>query len=243
MIRNVLMEILAIQNCKTEGFGLYEKYFVDHKIEYRVVHAYRHHSLPRADAFDAILVGGTPISAYEAREHPFLQKEREYLHDALLAEKPCFGICCGAQILAQLLGAQVRKCQRKEIGSYEVRLTAVGQRDPLFDGFPTRFPVFHWHGDTFDIPAGAELLIEGDGCTNQLFRDHNVVGVQFHLEVTAEEAAAWADEYAEELAEFGKSKQQVVGECDRREQEMRPLAARLLHNFLNFVALQSAGTL
>lgn len=225
------MKILAIQNCEIEGFGLYDEYLLAQESEHRVVHAYRERALPPVEAFDAILIGGTPISAYDARDFPFLQRECEYLRQALAARKPCFGICCGAQILAQLLGAEVRKCSRREIGGYEVRLTSAGQSDPLLDGFPLSFPVFHWHGDTFEIPVGAQLLVEGDDCRNQVFRCGNVVGVQFHLEVTSNDASVWADEYAAELAELGKTKAQVVTECREREREMRPLAYRLLHNF------------
>ena len=229
------MKILAIQNCEIEGFGLYELYLLDREIDYRVVHAYRDRTLPPVEAFDAILIGSTPISAYAAGEYPFLQRECEYLQRALAAGKPCLGICCGAQILAQLLGAQVRKCKRKEIGGYELHLTPEGQNDPLLHGFPPLFPVFHWHGDTLDIPADAQLLVEGDDCRNQLFRCGKVVGVLFHLEVTGNVASLWADEYAAELAELGKSKAQVVAECRKREQAMKPLADQLLGNFVKLV--------
>jgi GMP synthase (glutamine-hydrolysing) len=152
------------------------------------------------------------------------------------ARKPCFGICCGAQLLAQLLGARVGRCEQMEIGGYQVRLTPAGREDPLLDGFPPCFPVFHWHGDTFDVPDGAELLVEGELCRNQLFRRGNVVGVQFHLEVTCEEAETWADVYAGELAGAGKSKAQVSAECRERQPEMEVLAARLLGNFLEIIS-------
>ncbi|MBN1581799.1 MAG: gamma-glutamyl-gamma-aminobutyrate hydrolase family protein [Anaerolineae bacterium] len=111
-----LNKILAIQNCEIEGFGLYERHLAARGIDYQVTHAYRGHFLPPLESFDAILVGGTPLSAYVAHEHPFLQAEVAYLEQALDAGKPCFGICCGAQILAQILGARVGRCERMEIG-------------------------------------------------------------------------------------------------------------------------------
>lgn len=229
------MKILAIQNCEIEGFGLYEKYFIDHGMKYQIIHAYQNDSYPDVNLFDAIFISGTPISAYEAHKYPFLQKECEYLRQAIEVRKPCFGICCGAQILAMLLGAQVRKSEQKEIGGYEVRLTKAGQRDPLFQQFPVQFPVFHWHGDTFDIPSSAELLVEGDGCKNQLFRWNKVVGALFHLEMTSHDVIKWAEEYAQELVEIGKSKEQVVMECFKQEKEMSLLAIRLLDNFFSLV--------
>ena len=224
--------ILAIQNCEIERFGLYENYLLSQQIRHKVVRAYRDETLPPVATVDAILIGGTPVSVNALDKHPSLEAEREYLRQALQAGKPCLGICWGAQILAQLLGAQVRECERKEIGVYEVRLTSEGQNDPLLEGFPPVFPVFHWHGDTFDVPFGAKLLVEGDQCRNQLFRSGNVVGVQFHLEVTSGSASLWADEYTAELADFDKSKTQVVAGCREREQQMTPLAPQLLRNFL-----------
>ncbi len=229
------MKILAIQNCEIEGFGLYEKYFIDHGIKYQIIHAYQNDSFPEIDLFDAIFIGGTPISAYEAHKYLFLQEECKYLGQAIELRKPCFGICCGAQILAMLLGAKVRKCEQKEIGGYDVRLTNIGQSDPLFDQFPSHFPVFHWHGDSFDIPPSAELLVEGDDCRNQLFRWNKVVGTLFHLEVTSQDVIKWAEEYAQELVEIGKSKEKVVMECFEQEREMSMLAIRLLDNFFSFV--------
>ena len=226
------MRILAIQNCRAEGFGLYERAIQELGTGYRLVHAYRDESLPPHEDFEAILVGGTPVSAYEAHAHPFLQAEREYLQDAVHKGKACLGICCGAQILAQILGAEVRRCQWMEIGVYKVQLTEVGCKDGLLKGFPPRFPVFHWHGDTFGLPDDADLLVEGQDCPNQMFRRGKVVGVQFHLEVTSSTAGIWANEYRDELAAFGKSKAAVVAECRQREQEMNTLAARLLDNFL-----------
>jgi GMP synthase-like glutamine amidotransferase len=229
------MRILALQNCEIEGFCLYERHLAARRIDCQVVHAYRGHPLPSSEAFDALFVGGTPVSAYAAHEHPFLQVEIAYLGRALSAGKPCLGICCGAQILAQILGARVERCEHKEIGGYQVRLTPAGRQDPLLDGFPPRFSVFHWHGDTFGVPDGAELLVEGALCRNQLFRRGNVVGVQFHLEVTCQEAATWADAYAGELAEVGKSKEQVIAECREQQPEMEVLATRLLDNFFKII--------
>lgn len=226
-------KILAIQNCEVEGFGLYEKYFIDNSITCEVARPYRGGNLPEPDEFDGILIGGTPISANDVAEHTFLEKEREYLRRALENGKPCFGICCGAQILAGLLGASVTRCEKMEIGGYKVTLTEAGKSDGLMRGFPAEFPVFHWHGDMFAVPKGAELLVAGAGCRNQMFRQGNVVGVLFHLEVTSAMAADFADCYVDELDEFGKTGKQVVEECRTREGTMAPLASTLMRNFVD----------
>lgn len=226
------MRILAIQNCPVEGFGLYAHRLLDRRVDFTVVHAYAGDPMPLLEAVDAVLVGGTPISAYEIQKPAFLRKEIQYVAGAIQAGKPCLGICFGAQILAQILGARVRKSEQMEIGCSEVRVTEAGGRDSLLQGFPVAFPVFQWYADTFAIPAGGDLLIEGDLCRNQMFRSSHIAGVQFHLELTGADVAAWADEYAGELSQVGKAKDEVVAQCREREREMGALAGMLIENFL-----------
>ena len=229
------MAILGIQNCAVETFGRYEQSLVERGVEYRIVHPYLGEAFPPLADFDALLVGGTPISVHAIDEVPFLRAEHEYLADALASEMACFGICFGGQILARLLGARVRSCEPKEIGGYNVDLTAAGQQDCVLSQFPRKFPVFHWHGDTFDVPIEADLLVEGSPCQNQMFRHGRVIGVQFHLEVGAHEASEWIRAYADELAGFGKDEAEVVKECCEQEDVMARLADQLLANFLRGV--------
>ena len=226
------VRVLAIRNCELEGFGLYEGLLLDRGAEVREVHAYRGAALPRHRDVDAIMVGGTPTSAYEVQEHAFLRRECAWLADAVNSSTPCLGICCGAQILAMLLGARVGPAPAPEIGTYEVRLTEDGRRDELLAGFPASFPVFHWHGDAFDVPASGSLLAVGDG-GNEVFRHGNVLGLQFHLEVTAAEAAHWALAYDSELTGVRKTVPEVVAECRAAEPFMAPLAGRLIEAFLD----------
>lgn len=231
-----VLKVLVIQNCATEDVGLYEQYLIDRQINYEVLHPYNGSRFPWIRGYDAFLVGGTPISAYQYQRHSFLRREWRYLKRILKSNKPLFGICCGGQLLARLLGAKVRKNPVMEIGGYEVEMTSQGRNDPLLKGFPRRFPVFHWHGDTFDIPDRAQLLVRGEDCRNQLFRYNNAVAVQFHLEVNSIDAARWADQYAEELSKFHKTKHMVVEECEEHETTMRSLAYRLMDNFLGLGA-------
>jgi GMP synthase-like glutamine amidotransferase len=223
------VKVLVIQNCATEGVGWYEQFLVDQGATVDTVHAYRGDSFPGVASHDACIVGGTPVAAYAIDEHSYLKEEWNFLEAAVDAGMPCLGICFRGQLLARVLGADVRPNPTKEIGAYTVRRVVP---DPVIAGLPAAFPVFQWHGDTFDVPDGATLLVEGDLCRNQLFRHGNAVAVQFHVEVTSEEAARWADEYSEELAQFGKTKKQIVAECAMHEAEMRPLARRLLNNVL-----------
>lgn len=231
------MRVLVIQNCETEDIGLYAVYMQQHGIEFDVVHAYLPDSVLRtAGDYDALFIGGTPVSIWEIDQHAFLLRESAYLSAALDKGKPCFGICGGGQLVTHLLGAEVRKNPEMEIGCHEVRLTARGESDPLLRGFPPRFPVFQWHADTFDIPQGASLLAEGNLCKNQLFRRGTVVGVQFHVEVTADTVALWADEYADELKLVKKDSRTIVEECRNHESQMCRLCNLLLDNFFALVS-------
>ncbi len=146
--------------------------------------------------------------------------------------KPVLGICFGAQLLAKLLGAPVRRNPVTEIGTHPVRLTAAGRSDPLFQGFPKTFPAFQWHNDTFDIPPWGLQLAESRDCPNQGFRMGSAVGLQFHLEVTAPEALRWANAYPDELRAAGISEARITRECLEQQPLMAELADRLLDSFL-----------
>jgi GMP synthase (glutamine-hydrolysing) len=226
------MRILGIQNCELEGFGRYGDLLRKLGIPFDLVRPDAGQPLPPWSAYDALLVGGTPISANDLARHAYLHAEYRYLEEAVRAKRPCLGICCGAQLLALAQGGAVHRCARMEIGCTRVRLSAAGAVDPPLDGFPASFPVFQWHGDRFDVPPGGELLVAGDQCNSQAFRCASVAGLLFHLEVPAAEVGAWERAYPEELTGVGKARGDAVAECRPHDAEMAALAERLLGNFL-----------
>jgi GMP synthase (glutamine-hydrolysing) len=189
---------------------------------------------PPAEFYDAFIIGPTPISANDVDDHDFLRREWEFLGALIESGKPVLGVCCGGQMLARRLGAEVVRSPEKEVGGYEVRLTEEGLEDPLFAGFPEEFPVFHWHSDMFEVPPGGSLLAVGEPCPIQAFGWGNVRGVIFHLEIDSREASRWARAYHAELEAVGKTREQVLKECREREPEMRELAYLLMENFLGF---------
>ncbi len=226
--------VLIIQNDATENLGLYEA-FLRERAGVDVVHAYSMASgeeFPGAEGYAAFVVGPTPIPANDAQRHPFLVREWEYLSRVVGSGKPVLGVCCGGQILARLLGGEVVRSPRKEVGGYTVKLTDAGLADPLFHGFRREVPVFHWHGDMFKVPPGGALLARGDPCPIQAYTWRNIRGIIFHLEIDHREAERWATAYPEELAAVGKTKEQVLDECRAKEPEMRRLSEKLIDNFL-----------
>ena len=230
-----MQRVLIIQNDPPETLGLYEKYLKENT-DLHLIHAYKmgyNEEFPPIEQFTHFIIGPTPISANDALNHEFLRKEWKYLQEIVNSGKPCLGICCGGQMLAKLMGGEVLKSPSKEIGGYKVALTEQGLSDPLYQGFPIEFPVFHWHSDMFTVPQGGVLLATGNPCPIQSFRKDNVWGVIFHLEITTQDAMRWADAYPDEPRAIGKTREQVLNECNSDEHEMRDLAITLMRNFLS----------
>jgi GMP synthase (glutamine-hydrolysing) len=138
---------------------------------------------------------GGPMNVDETERYPALAHEVAWLQKAVEAEIPVLGVCLGSQLLAKALGARVYANRVKEIGWYDIELVSSAADDPLFAGSPQTINIFQWHGDTFDLPAGAVQLARSPQCENQAFRfGKSAYGLQFHLEVTAEIIDDWLGE-------------------------------------------------
>lgn len=146
--------------------------------------------LPPHTAFDWLIVMGGPMNIYEYEQYPWLRAEKQLIGEAIAANRRLLGICLGSQLIADVLGGKVTRNKHIEIGWFPVRLTTRDSR--LLDDFPETFDAFHWHGDTFEIPAGARHLASSEACANQAFAyGERVLGLQFHPEVTASNVRDW----------------------------------------------------
>lgn len=146
---------------------------------------YEEESLPDPAEFDGLIIMGGPMSIHDEEQYPWLADEKHLIGGAISGEKLVLGICLGAQLIADALGARVYRNQHKEIGWFPVRFTPeIRRRDP-FRFLPSKLSVFHWHGDTFDLPEDALRIAKSAGCANQgfLYQEH-VLALQFHLEST-----------------------------------------------------------
>lgn len=158
--------------------------------------------LPDLASIELLVVMGGPMSVHDEARYDWLRAEKRLLRRAVERETPVLGVCLGAQLVAEALGAAVRPNGQREIGWFPLRLRDEARRSPLFRAFPSSFPAFHWHGETFDLPADALPVAESDGCANQGFVfGERIVGLQFHLEATEGSIAGLVENCANELIE------------------------------------------
>ncbi|MBI4652543.1 type 1 glutamine amidotransferase [Candidatus Desantisbacteria bacterium] len=181
------MKIHYLQHVKFENSGNIEKwaYKKGHTVSKTLL--FNTERFPKINEFDWLIIMGGPMNIYEEHKYPWLNKEKKFIKKAIENQKIVFGVCLGAQLIADVLGAKVVRNKYKEIGWFPVSLTEEGKKSNIFSVFHDEFIVFQWHGDTFTIPAGAVRIAKSKGCENQAFEYNNrVFGLQFHLESSVE---------------------------------------------------------
>ena len=140
--------------------------------------------LPLINDVDFLLVLGGCMNVDEEAKYPWLREEKDFIRQAISAGKKVMGICLGSQLISRVLGSEVYPQAEIEIGFFPVQFTKEATQHPFFNHFKNPYMVFHWHGDTFHLPAGAALIASSHNCKNQLYLvDNNVLGVQFHIEM------------------------------------------------------------
>ena len=184
------MKIHYLQHVPFEGLGSIETWARQKGHTLSATRFYQGESLPAIETVDLLIVMGGPMNIYEEASYPWLADEKCFIEQIIAAGRRVLGICLGAQLIADVLGAKVYANSDKEIGWFTVETTEAASRSRLFATFPRQLDAFHWHGDTFDIPDGALHVARSAGCANQAFvYDERVVGLQFHLETTP--SSAW----------------------------------------------------
>ena len=140
-------------------------------------------TLPAIPDIDSLIVMGGPMSANDEQLFPWLAQEKAFIRRAIDDGKPVLGICLGAQLIASAMGARVYPNPTREIGWFPIHGCTVPGANNF--SFPSSVNVFHWHGETFDLPSGAIHLASSDVCRLQAFQlGTSVIGLQFHLETT-----------------------------------------------------------
>lgn len=180
-----MRKVIVFQHVAHEILGTLNPLLKKQGFRVRYVNFGRHPDIrPSLDKYDGLIVLGGNMGVYEAAKYSHIEVELGLIEAALKKNIPVLGICLGAQMIAQVLGANVRKNAEKEIGWCDLELTEAGSKDPLFGHFQKTEKIFQLHGDTFDIPQSCAHLARSKTCEGQAFRlDEKVYGLQFHLEV------------------------------------------------------------
>ena len=196
------MKIHYLQHVPFEGLGSIEAWARQHQHTLSVTRLYQNDPWPLLEDFDWLIVMGGPMNIYEESQYPWLIQEKQFIKQAIAQDKTVIGICLGSQLIADILGSPVYSGKYKEIGWFPIELTTEAINSQLFQAFSPQLTVFHWHGDTFDLPPGATRLAYSEACQNQAFLYGNkVLGLQFHLESTSASVTQMLKHCSDELVE------------------------------------------
>ncbi|MDE1819100.1 MAG: type 1 glutamine amidotransferase [Thaumarchaeota archaeon] len=191
-----MSEFLIIQNTKIEGIGTLGDLLKADGFSTKTVLA-KNEKIPET-GYDAIIVLGAPESAND--DLPYLKQEMLLIRDSVKKEIPVLGICLGSQLIAKAFDARVYRGPIREIGFYnDIEFDNIAQ-SKLFNGIKSPCLVFHWHGDTFDLPKNAIRLAHSVHYQNQAIKIGSAVGIQFHLEVDESIIKLWLEKSKEELS-------------------------------------------
>lgn len=190
-----MADILVIQNSSAEGLGSLESLLVKDGFRLETIFA-KKEKIPQNE-YSLLVVLGAPESANDGLD--YLKNEMTLIRQFVKKGKPVLGICLGSQLIAKSFDAKVSRGLKKEIGFYHD--SHIENKSNLFLGFEDPFTVFHWHGDTFDLPQNAIRLVSSSDYPNQAFLLETAVGIQFHIEVTDEMIKLWLDKSQKELSE------------------------------------------
>lgn len=212
------MKVHWLQHLPFEGLGSMGTYFQQKDCQSTSTHFYLNQQLPSINSFDWLIIMGGFMGANDDAEYSWLAAEKQFIRNAIDSGKVVIGVCLGAQLIAASLGAKVYKNKYKEIGWFDLTPAKESQNTILADCFAKKSEVFHWHGDTFDLPKGAALLASSEACKNQGFIiDDRVVGFQFHLETTPESAKDLIGHCLNELdgSRYVQSETQMLSDVSR----------------------------
>lgn len=195
---------------------------------------YAGESAPDPDNFDILCVMGGPMNIYEEGKYPWLSEEKRLIKSAINAGKKVVGVCLGAQLIACCLGAEIVPNKYKEIGWLPIMFAEEAKK--RFGISDAELLAFHWHGDTFALPADAERFATSEACANQGFTfGENVLALQFHIEYSPESIKAMIEHCPEDFAAGGRfvqSAEQMLNGAAQRTVACNAFLERLLNSLM-----------
>jgi GMP synthase-like glutamine amidotransferase len=223
------MRAHCFQHVPFEGLGSIETWLHRNGWEITRTRFYADDNVPDPAKIDLLVVMGGPMSVNDEGEYPWLAAEKRFIRAFIDAGKAVLGVCLGAQLIASALGATVYRNHAREIGWFPMR--RVPATDSSLFAFPEEIEVFHWHGETFDLPAGAALLAHSAACRHQAFQvGRSVIGLQFHLETSPATAREIVEQCREELvpAEYVQGEETILAAGEDRYRRINDLMDEVL---------------
>lgn len=220
------------QHVPFEGLGSIGPWLQKAGYEITSTRFYESAELPDLRTIDLLIVMGGPMSVNDEDKFPWLVAGKQFIWDAIAKSKPVLGICLGAQLIAHVLGAKVYPNKVKEIGWFPI--CGISSKDHSFR-FPSKMDVFHWHGETFDLPSGATHLAKSNACENQAFQlGKSVIGLQFHLETTPKAAQELIAHCRDELvlAPYIQTEEEIFSAKSERYKSINDLMDNMLSYLL-----------
>ncbi|HUQ51139.1 MAG TPA: gamma-glutamyl-gamma-aminobutyrate hydrolase family protein [Gammaproteobacteria bacterium] len=233
--------LLVFQHVAVEPLGTLDELIRarGHRIRF---HNFERHpdAQPEVDRYRGLIVLGGPMNVDDQERRPHLKTELEAIERALEQGKPVLGICLGAQLLAHVLGAPVRRHSQAELGWYDLTVSSAGRNDPVLGVAGERLPVFQWHSYSYELPRDATHLASSATCEQQAFRwGSNAYGFQFHLEADEAVIERWLQlpSFRAELAAAGlpTDEQAIRGATSELVAATRQTAAAVFNNFLDLI--------
>ena len=227
-----MSDVLVIQNTRIESSGYLGELLSRDGFDITSINA-KHEIIPNKK-FSLVVILGAPESAND--DFPYLIEEQELIKNSVNDDIPVLGICLGSQLIAKTFGAKIYSGPKKEIGFYND--LKISSDSTFFSGFQIPFTVFHWHGDTFDLPQGALRLASSEHYPNQAFQYKSAIGLQFHLEVNEEMVNLWLDNTKEKLQKISYiNPQEIRSEINENISIVKSNMKNFYNNFKSFFDL------
>jgi len=191
------MRVHVLQHAAFEGLAAITPWLAARNATISTTRFFENPALPPPRDLDLIIAMGGPMSVNDEAEFPWLHDEKRFIREAVQNGVPVLGVCLGAQLIASALGGRVYHNSQKEIGWFPIEAVPADGNQFVF---PARLHVFHWHGETFDLPPAAVRLARSAATENQAFQlGRRTLALQFHLEATPECVQTFVDNCGDEL--------------------------------------------
>jgi GMP synthase-like glutamine amidotransferase len=228
------MKAHCLQHESFEGMAAIEPWLKKNNFKISYTRFYESAELPSSGDIDWLIIMGGGMSVNDEQQYPWLITEKQFIRQCIENGKVVIGICLGSQLIANALGARVYRNNQKEIGWFPIRkIQPVNSR--IFEALPDEITVFHWHGETFDLPPGAELIASSEACKNQIFViGDRAIGFQCHLETTADSLTSLSEACKSELtpATYIQSEEEMILGEKKYSDKMHKVLFQVLDNLL-----------